>query len=68
VEVWRGRTAPSAPAAQAALTWDEWCARLRRIEHRRESVHFSERELARLSFMRWLYQRGCLAPVQSDNV
>jgi hypothetical protein len=31
------------------------------------SLPFSDREVARLSFMRWLYQTGRLDPAQNDN-
>jgi hypothetical protein len=68
---WRGWTAPSASAVIPAPTWDEWCARqqriLRREKHQQvcqqDGILFSERELARLSFVRWLYQRGHLDPL-----
>ena len=68
MQAWSGWSGTSAPAVKVAPTWDEWRACQRRIERPRESVSFSERELARLSFMRWLYQRGRLAPAWSDNV
>lgn len=54
-----------APATQA-LTWAEWCARQQRIlrneQRQREGVPFSEQELARLSFVRWLCHTGRLDP------
>jgi hypothetical protein len=67
---WRGWAARSALAVTPAPTWDEWCVRQQRIlgsgKHQQacqqESSLFSERELARLAFVRWLYQRGCLDP------
>jgi hypothetical protein len=73
-----GWTATWAPTGITAPTWDEWCARQRRLlrgkEHRRgpgqECSPFSGRELARLSFVRWLYQRGHLDPLDpalNDN-
>jgi hypothetical protein len=60
-------------------TWEEWCAgqrrTLRREEHQptrqQESPLFSERELARLLFERWLYQRrhpDALDPARTDTV
>ena len=75
MQVWRGWTATSASAAAAAPTWDDWCARQRRLlrptqgqsESKQESSPFSDRELARLSFVRWLYQRGRLDPAQYDT-
>jgi hypothetical protein len=46
-------------ATKSRLTWDEWCALQRRhmgLEQRRQAgIPFSDRELARLSFVRWLY-------------
>jgi hypothetical protein len=61
---WMGWMATSAPAVKAAPTWDEWCVRQQRIlgsgKHQQENSSFSERELARLAFVRWLYQRSCL--------
>jgi hypothetical protein len=61
VQIWNGWTATA-----GALPWDEWCARqhgaLRDQQRRRQNVPFSERELAYLSFVRWLYQAGRLDP------
>jgi hypothetical protein len=66
MEDWKGWTATA-----GALTWDEWCARqqsvLRGEQHRRQDVPFSERELTRLSFVRWLYQTGRLDSRAHDN-
>jgi hypothetical protein len=75
MQAWIGWTATSAPAGITAPTWDEWCARQRCIPHRerhqhgprQESSPFSERELERLSFVRWLFQSGRLDPAQNDN-
>jgi hypothetical protein len=76
MSAWMGWMAPSASAVKAAPTWDEWCVRQQRIlgsgKHQQvcqqESSPFSECELARLAFVRWLYQRGDLDPAQSGNV
>jgi hypothetical protein len=57
-------------------TWEAWRAQQRRALHSeqyqlvRQQVRgsFSERELAHLSFVRWLYQRGCLdRPIQRET-
>jgi hypothetical protein len=74
MQVWRGMRALSASAAIAAPTWDDWRAcqqrLVRRAEPEREAAEesspFSDPELARLSFARWLYQRGRLDPAQHD--
>ena len=74
MQVWSGWRATSASAATAAPTWDDWracqqrllrCAQ-HKLESKEESSLFSDRELARLSFARWLYQRGRLDPAQHD--
>ena len=66
---WIGWTTTTASAVKAAPTWNEWCAQQQRVlshenhKHRQsQSIAFSERELARLSFVRWLYQQGRLDP------
>ena len=69
MQAWRGWTAIAAP------TWDDWCAHqqcnLRGEKYQQaclqESIPFNERELARLSFVRWLYQRGRLDPARNNN-
>jgi hypothetical protein len=68
MRAWIGWTAALASAGMTAPTWEAWRAcqqhTLRRQQqwHKRhqEGSPFSERELARLSFERWLYQRGHL--------
>ena len=75
MQAWRGWMATSASAATAAPTWDDWCVSQQRVLRRtqrqpgrmEESSPFSDRELARLSFTRWLYQRGRLDPAQHDT-
>ena len=71
MKVWNGWTATSTPATHAAPTWDTWLAHQRRSvgneQRRTVGACFSERELAHLSFMRWLYQRGGLDPALNDN-
>ena len=75
MHAWTGWAAASQTAGKTAPTWDEWCAGQRRLlgteqrEHSRqhERMPFSERELARLSFVRWLYQTGRLDPAQHDH-
>jgi hypothetical protein len=59
----------------AAPTWEAWRAQqrclLRSEQHWRvrqqESIRFSQPELARLAFMRWLYQTGRFDPREHDN-
>ncbi len=69
MRAWMGWSATSAGmAGVTAPTWEAWRAQQRRALHSkqhqlvRQQVRssFSERELAHLSFVRWLYQRGCL--------
>jgi len=59
MHTWEGWLPASEMANTFRLTWDEWCALQRRrmdLEQRRqEGIPFSDRELARLSFVRWLY-------------
>ena len=72
MRAWKGWTA--AAETTAASTWDEWCSWLRCLlgivqqEHarRHEGMPFSERERARLAFVRWLHQTGRLAPAQNS--
>ena len=77
MEAWRRWLATSAPAGEAAPTWEEWRVRQRRLlsseqrqpRSKREYSLFSERELARLTFVRWLQQRGArdLEPAPRDS-
>ena len=75
MQAWRGWTAAGV-ATKRALTWAEWCAwhqrtlqEEQRDELRRpEGVPLSERERARLSFVRWLHQRGRLGPPGYDSL
>jgi hypothetical protein len=74
MEVWSGWRGTSACAATAAPTWDDWCACQQRLlccpqrepRPEEESYPFSDRELPRLLFARWLFQRGRLDPAQHD--
>jgi hypothetical protein len=79
MRAWRGWTVTSASAINTAPTWEAWCAWQQRLLRREQLRHvcpydsrpFSDRELARLSFVRWLYQRGHLDPrdpPRNDNV
>jgi hypothetical protein len=75
MQAWRGWRAASPSAITAAPTWNDWRAcqerRLRRTQPalglEEESSLFSDRERARLSFARWLYQRGHLDPTGHDQ-
>jgi hypothetical protein len=70
VQIWKGWSTASETTDKSAFTWDEWraCQRCllgneqRKRAPQREVKPFSERELARLSFVRWLYHKGCLDP------
>lgn len=73
MQAWRGWTTATAGAPTTApLSWAEWRARqhraLRDEQRRRHGLPFSERELARLSFVRWLYQTGRLDLREGDKV
>jgi hypothetical protein len=66
-QIWTGWTSTPTPTmtpANRALTWAEWRARQQGVQldaqRRPEEALFSERELARLSFVRWLRQTGRL--------
>lgn len=71
MQAWRGWTTAATPTTRA-LTWAEWCAwqkgTLRDEEHCHQGVRFTDRELARLSFVRWFYQTGGLGPRRHNNV
>jgi hypothetical protein len=75
MHAWTGWMAASQTAGKTAPTWDEWCAGQRRLlgskqrppSCQHENSPFSERELAHLSFVRWLYQTGRLDPAQHDT-
>lgn len=75
MHTWTGWMAASQTAVKTAPTWDEWCIfqrrRLGREEREQARQHesslFSARELARLSFVRWLHQTGRLDPTQHDS-
>jgi hypothetical protein len=79
MQPWRGWTATAQTAVTTAPTWEVWCTWQRRLllseQHRQEPPQedslFSERELAHLSFVRWLYHGGhfdSLDPARSDHV
>ena len=71
VHAWEGWTAASGTTTKMACTWAEWCAwhqRTQRVAQRQqERIGFSDRELAHLSFVRWLSQTGRLAPPGNDT-
>jgi hypothetical protein len=70
MQAWNGWTAAAYPSSKP-LSWTEWCASQQRTVHeeqrRQESLPFSERELACLSFVRWLYQTGRLDSREQDH-
>ena len=75
MHAWTGWTAASQTAVKTASTWEEWCACQQRLlgstkrepARQPESSLFSERERARLSFVRWLYQTGRLEPARDEG-
>lgn len=75
MQVWKSWSIASTIGGSPAPTWDEWCARLRRIRseemrqqaYQQENMSFNRRELARLTFVRWLYLRGCFDLAQTNN-
>ena len=77
MQAWRGWTVtaatPTTPTMRAtrALTWAEWRALQQRALHHEgrchEGMRLTDRELARLSFVRWLYQTGGLGPRGLDS-
>jgi hypothetical protein len=70
MQIWKGWAAESETVARAALTWRDWCAKLQHElvhelpppEHQRPASSLSDRELARLAFLRWLYDTGRIVP------
>jgi len=68
VHTWEGWTAASGTTTKMACTWAEWCAWHQRAQQcQQERISFSDRELARLSFVRWLSQTGRLALRDNDT-
>ncbi len=71
MHTWEGWTAASGTTTKMACTWAEWCVwhqRAQRAQQRQqECISFSDRELARLSFVRWLSQTGRLALQDNDT-
>lgn len=56
--------------ARAGPTWAEWSAALARQSvqgHWLGNSFFSDRELAHLTFVRWLYQTGRSLPAGDDR-
>jgi hypothetical protein len=72
MRAWKGWTATASVPTTAAPTWADWRARQQRIlrdeQLRRHCLPFTERELAHLLFVRWLYQTGRLGPQERDTV
>lgn len=64
MEAWKSMAVAAGRGVASALTWDQWCAyQARRVAAERPAradLCFSERELARLSFLRWAHQTGRL--------
>jgi hypothetical protein len=70
MSAWRGWAASSATGVNTACSWEDWRADQRRLlgdeqrqqERDQRGATFNHRELARLSFVRWLSQTGRLDP------
>jgi hypothetical protein len=75
MHAWRGWTAVVQTTGITVPTWDEWRTHQRRLRSgeqrqqvcQQERMPFSARELARLSFVRWLHYSGRLAAGHNDN-
>ena len=75
MQVWRGWMATVPTACTKMPTWAEWCARQQRVLRDEQCqqqglpfLPFSEREMARLSFVRWLCQTGHLDAREHDDI
>lgn len=72
MEVWKGWMAASEPAKTSAFTWEQWVAhqahRLASAKCSSEGSPLSDRQLARLSFVRWLCHTGRLDPAGHNPV
>jgi hypothetical protein len=77
MQVWKGWTAAGETPMIKAPSWDEWLThqlqRVRQAEyhveyHVRQDVQFSEHELARLMFLRWLHLTGRLDAQERDRI
>lgn len=76
MRTWEGWTATIGTTATRAPTWSEWRLQLQgnlsgeqRQDEQRQNhgTPFSQRQLARLSFVRWLYLTGRLGPREQDT-
>jgi hypothetical protein len=72
MQAWKGWEV--AMLTTRAFTWAEWCAgqqrTLRTLQNEERGhyrVRFTDKELARLAFVRWRYQAGHLGPRGQDN-
>jgi hypothetical protein len=73
MQVWKGWIATGDTPEVLAPNWDEWLAQLQLDQQpgdqiqeglpRRQDTQFTERELRRLTFVRWLYLTGRLDPM-----
>jgi hypothetical protein len=69
MQAWKGWGV--AGSTTKAFTWAEWCAvaqrTLRDEERGHDRMRFTDKELARLAFVRWRYQVGHLGPRNQDK-
>ena len=77
MQVWKGWTAAGEAPMIKVPSWDEWLAQLQRVRqaeyHVRQDlqfqdVQFSEQEMARLMFLRWLHLTGRLDAQERDCI
>ena len=72
MQVWKGWTAAGEAPMIKAPSWEEWLAQLQRVQqaeyHVRQDVQFSEQEMARLMFLRWLHLTGRLDAQERDRI
>ena len=68
MHTWKGWAEETGSDAVVAPSWSEWSARMHRIatcdsqqhDRSRRDASFNQHELARLQFVRWLYDTGRL--------
>jgi hypothetical protein len=69
---WKGWTAAGEAPMINVPSWDEWLTQLQRIWQAeypvRHAVQFSEQEMARLRFLRWLHLTGRLDAQERDRI
>jgi hypothetical protein len=71
MQVWKGWTVAREAPMIRVPSWEEWLAQLQRVQqaeyHLRQDVQFSDQEMARLMFVRWLHRTGRLDAQEHDR-